>query len=146
MKNYTFVLSVFFFLVSCSTNKNKNTEIINTQIEDENNVGVYFKWPKDLSTVSSPVFIDMGLDGMLIEPAGKVREGYGHHHILINQKSWPLGDVIPMSDSTLHYGKGQKDASIELLPGRYVISLQFADGVHASYGKEMASSITINVE
>jgi hypothetical protein len=146
MKNYTFVLSVFFFLVSCSTNKNKNTEIINTQIEDENNVGVYFKWPKDLSTVSSPVFIDMGLDGMLIEPAGKVREGYGHHHILINQKSWPLGDVIPMSDSTLHYGKGQTDASIELLPGRYVISLQFADGVHASYGKEMASSITINVE
>ena len=146
MKNYTFVLYVFFFLVSCSTNKNKNTEIINTQIEDENNVGVYFKWPKDLSTVSSPVFIDMGLDGMLIEPAGKVREGYGHHHILINQKSWPLGDVIPMSDSTLHYGKGQKDASIELLPGRYVISLQFADGVHASYGKEMASSITINVE
>ena len=146
MKNYTFVLSVFFFLVSCSTNKNKNTEIINTQIEDENNVGVYFKWPKDLSTVSSPVFIDMGLDGMLIEPAGKVREGYGHHHILINQKSWPLGDVIPMSDSTLHYGKGQTDASVELLPGRYVISLQFADGVHASYGKEMASSITINVE
>ena len=146
MKNYTFVLSVFFFLVSCSTNKNKNTEIINTQIEDENNVGVYFKWPKDLSTVSSPVFIDMGLDVMLIEPAGKVREGYGHHHILINQKSWPLGDVIPMSDSTLHYGKGQTDASIELLPGRYVISLQFADGVHASYGKEMASSITINVE
>ena len=146
MKNYTFILSVFFFLVSCSTNKNKNTEIINTQIEDENNVGVYFKWPKDLSTVSSPVFIDMGLDGMLIEPAGKVREGYGHHHILINQKSWPLGDVIPMSDSTLHYGKGQTDASIELLPGRYVISLQFADGVHASYGKEMASSITINVE
>ena len=146
MKNYTFILSVFFFLVSCSTNKNKNTEIINTQIEDENNVRVYFKWPKDLSTVSSPVFIDMGLDGMLIEPAGKVREGYGHHHILINQKSWPLGDVIPMSDSTLHYGKGQTDASIELLPGRYVISLQFADGVHASYGKEMASSITINVE
>tara|TARA_B110000116_G_C16745009_1_gene540459 strand:- start:188 stop:628 length:441 start_codon:yes stop_codon:yes gene_type:complete len=146
MKNYTFFLFVFFFLVSCSTNKNKNTEIINTQIEDENNVRVYFKWPKDLSTVSSPVFIDMGLDGMLIEPAGKVREGYGHHHILINQKSWPLGDVIPMSDSTLHYGKGQKDASIELLPGRYVISLQFADGVHASYGKEMASSITINVE
>ena len=146
MKNYTFILSVFFFLVSCSTNKNKNTEIINTQIEDENNVRVYFKWPKDLSTVSSPVFIDMGLDGMLIEPAGKVREGYGHHHILINQKSWPLGDVIPMSDSTLHYGKGQTDASVELLPGRYVISLQFADGVHASYGKEMASSITINVE
>lgn len=143
MKNYIFIL---FFLISCSTNKNKNSEMMNSQIEEEINVSVFFKWPKDQSTVSSPVFIDMGIEGILIEPAGKVREGYGHHHILINQKSWPLGDVIPMSDSTLHYGKGQTDASIELLPGRYVISLQFADGVHASYGQEMASSITINVE
>jgi|TARA_B110000881_G_scaffold220835_1_gene247483 hypothetical protein len=145
MKNYIFIL---FLLVSCATNKNKNknSEMMNSQIEEEINVSVFFKWPKDQSTVSSPVFIDMGIEGILIEPAGKVREGYGHHHILINQKSWPLGDVIPMSDSTLHYGKGQTDASIELLPGRYVISLQFADGVHASYGQEMASSITINVE
>ena len=51
-----------------------------------------------------------------------------------------------MSDSTLHYGQGQTDASLDLPPGEYIISLQFADGVHASYGKEMSSSIKIKVE
>ena len=83
---------------------------------------------------------------MIVETAGVVKEGYGHHHILINQSYWPEGEVIPTSDSTLHYGKGQTDASIELEPGKYIISLQFADGVHASFGEKMASSVEINVE
>ena len=58
----------------------------------------------------------------------------------------PEGEVIPTSDSTLHFGKGQTDASIELDPGRYIISLQFADGVHVSFGELMSESIQINVE
>ena len=107
---------------------------------------VFFKFPRDGATVASPVYIDMGLEGMMIEPAGPVREGYGHHHILINQTHWPKGSVIPTSDSTLHYGKGQTEVSLDLEPGDYVISLQFADGVHSSFGKEMSSSINITVE
>ena len=51
-----------------------------------------------------------------------------------------------MSDSTLHFGLGQTDTSLELDPGNYIISLQFADGVHASYGENMSSSIKIKVE
>ena len=88
----------------------------------------------------------MGVEGMVVEPAGVVKEGFGHHHILINQKFWPQGEVIPMSDTTLHFGKGETDTSIELDPGQYIISLQFADGVHASLGESMSSSIEINVE
>lgn len=107
---------------------------------------VFFKYPQDGAKVGSPVFIEMGVEGMQVEAAGEVREGFGHHHILINQEFWPKGEVIPMSDSTLHYGKGQTDTSLELAPGEYIISLQFADGVHASYGKEMAASIKIIVE
>ncbi len=107
---------------------------------------VFFKYPEDGATVPSPVYIEMGVEGMEIEPAGEVKEGYGHHHILINQEFWPEGEVIPMSDTTIHYGKGQTDASIELEPGEYVLSLQFADGVHASYGKPMAASIRVTVE
>ena len=88
----------------------------------------------------------MGVEGMQIEPAGQVKEGFGHHHILINQEFWPVGEVIPMSDSTIHFGKGQTDTSLELDPGTYTISPQFGDGVHASYGKDMAASIKIIVE
>ena len=58
----------------------------------------------------------------------------------------PKGEIIPASDSTIHYGGGQTDASLELEPGEYTLSLQFADGVHSSYGEEMAASIKIKVE
>ena len=143
MKNLAFIVISLFFL-SCSNKKSvENKEVI---IEEKVSKRVFFKWPKNGSTVASPVFIDMGVEGMEIEPAGLVKEGFGHHHILINQKFWPKGQVIPTSDSTLHYGKGQTDASIELDPGKYVISLQFADGVHVSFGEEMSDSIEIIVE
>lgn len=143
MKNLAFIVISLFFL-SCNNKKSvENKEVI---IEEKVSKRVFFKWPKNGSTVASPVFIDMGVEGMEIEPAGLVKEGFGHHHILINQKFWPRGQVIPTSDSTLHYGKGQTDASIELDPGKYVISLQFADGVHVSFGEEMSESIEINVE
>ena len=132
---------------SCSDKKKKESSLNDVNdIKDVISKKVFFKWPKDGSTVASPVFVDMGVEGMIIEPAGIVKEGYGHHHILINQKFWPEGEVIPTSDSTLHFGKGQTDASIELDPGRYIISLQFADGVHVSFGELMSESIQINVE
>lgn len=139
--NYTMVI----LFMACSTKKQQE-EPSNLENEIVNEKKVFFKWPKDGSTVASPVFIDMGIEGMIVEPAGVVKDGYGHHHILINQSYWPEGQVIPTSDSTLHYGLGQSDASIELDPGKYIISLQFADGVHVSYGESMSHSIEINVE
>ncbi len=144
-KKILYSLTILICLFSCNS-KNSND---NSQEESNENLQtkrVFFKWPRDGATLASPVYIDMGLEGMLIEPAGPVKEGYGHHHILINQTHWPKGSVIPTSDSTLHYGKGQTDVSLDLLPGEYLLTLQFADGVHASFGKEMANSITIIVE
>ena len=146
MNKYIILLFNVLFLVSCSVKENKKTELIEDKVEESKIQNVFFKWPEDGSTVASPVFVDMGLNGMLIEPAGKFNKGFGHHHILINQTSWPLGSVIPMSDSTLHFGLGETDTSLELDPGNYIISLQFADGVHASYGENMSSSIKIKVE
>lgn len=107
---------------------------------------VFFKNLQDGARVRSPIQVEMGLKGMKIEPAGKVRKGYGHHHILINQSHWPKGEVIPPSDTTIHYGKGETKAELNLSPGEYTLSLQFADGVHASYGAEMAASVKIIVE
>lgn len=150
---YLQIALLSFIFYSCSNNSNSSessapvedqTVIAEKQLEDS--AYVYFKHPADGSTVPSPVYIEMGVSGMQIEPAGEVKEGFGHHHILINQTSWPEGTVIPMSDSTIHYGKGQTDATLELEPGEYIISLQFADGVHSSYGEKMASSITVTVE
>ncbi len=145
MKKPFIVLIILAFFISCNRKSNNSDKKLNVADKKVSN-GVYFKWPKDNTSVSSPLFVDMGLEGMEIEPAGKVNIGFGHHHILINQNYWPKGSVIPMSDSTLHYGQGQTDTTLDLPPGEYVLSLQFADGVHASYGQEMSSSIKIKVE
>ena len=150
---YLSVAFLSLLIYSCSS-PNKSTEQ-SAPVDDQTVIAekpmadsayVFFKHPADGATVPSPVYIEMGVSGMQVEPAGAVKEGFGHHHILINQTSWPEGTVIPMSDSTIHYGKGQTDTTLELEPGEYTISLQFANGVHASYGEKMAASITVTVE
>ncbi|MEQ6121812.1 DUF4399 domain-containing protein [Reichenbachiella sp. MALMAid0571] len=151
MKNVLLtLLAGVVVLASCSSKKESKEPVMEQEktmvAEVEEEPSVFFKSPADGATVASPVFIEMGVKGMKIEPAGQVNEGFGHHHILINQASWPEGQVIPASDSTIHFGKGQTDTSLELEPGEYTISLQFANGVHASYGEDMAASIKITVE
>ncbi|MEO9965846.1 MAG: DUF4399 domain-containing protein [Reichenbachiella sp.] len=153
MKHLSIIL-ISIFIVSCSSPNKSNTEQ-SAPVEDQSSIVekpsadssyVFFNHPADGASVPSPVYIEMGVSGMVVEPAGEVREGFGHHHVLINQTSWPEGSVIPMSDSTLHFGKGQTDTTIEMEPGEYTIALQFANGVHSSYGEKMAASITIIVE
>ena len=106
---------------------------------------VYFRNLTEGDVVTSPFVVEMGIEGMEIEPAGEVREGYGHHHILINQTHWEDGSIIPQSDTTIHYGQGETEATLNLAPGNYLLSLQFADGVHASYGEALAASVRIQV-
>lgn len=106
---------------------------------------VSFAEPKDGAEISGPVKVVMVVEGMKIQPAGEVVEGTGHHHILINKDFTAPGQVIPTDDNHKHYGKGQTDAVLELPPGEYKLTLQFADGLHRSYGKEMSSTIKIKV-
>lgn len=150
MRNFTYLFLVSALLLSCGKKQNsseKKPEVEEVKaVAEKDSAFVFFKYPDDGAKVGSPVFVEMGVSGMQIEPAGKVNEGFGHHHILINQTSWPEGKVIPASDSTIHFGKGQTDTSLELAPGEYIITLQFADGVHSSYGESMATSIKITVE
>jgi len=153
MKQSIIILLFGVATIACSpvkkseeSNGQEEIPVVSTVTADSDSAYVFFKYPADGATVPSPVYIEMGVAGMQIEPAGEVNDGFGHHHILINQASWPSGEVIPMSDSTLHFGKGQTDTSMALEPGEYTLSLQFADGVHASYGKPMATSIKVTVE
>ena len=107
---------------------------------------VFFQNLKNGDTLTSPVKVEMGVLGLKVEPAGKVRKGYGHHHLLVNQTYIPQGRIVPNNDTTFHYGKGQTVTEISLLPGKYTLSLQFADGVHSSYGRSLSTSIQVNVE
>lgn len=110
---------------------------------------VYFKNLKDGQTVSSPVKIEFGVDKMTVipkAPAGKIAEGFGHHHLLIDAgDSIPSGQIIPEDSTHLHYGKGQTDATISLTPGKHTLTMQFGDAIHRSYGGALATTITVTV-
>jgi hypothetical protein len=106
---------------------------------------VFFAEPKDGAEIKGPIKVVMRVEGMKIQPAGEVVEGTGHHHILINKDFFPPGQVIPTDDTHRHYGKGDTEAVLDLPPGDYKLTLQFADGLHRSYGKDLSATIHIKV-
>lgn len=108
---------------------------------------VYFKNLKEGATVNSPVKIEMGVDKMSLDTAnGKIKPASGHHHILIGLDSIPAGTVIPKDSTHLHFGNAQSQAELKLTPGKYKLTLQFADALHRSYGSKLTSSVTITVK
>ncbi|MBA5845094.1 DUF4399 domain-containing protein, partial [Escherichia coli] len=66
---------------------------------------VFFEAPSDGATVSNPVTVKFGLEGMELRPAGDMTPNTGHHHLLIDERPIPKGDVIPASERSLHFGK-----------------------------------------
>ena len=55
--------------------------------------GVYFVEPKDGATVSNPVHVKFGVDGMTVAPAGSIAPNTGHHHLLIDGGPLPKGSL-----------------------------------------------------
>ena len=108
---------------------------------------VFFANLEDGQSVTSPFTVEFGVEGMNVEPAGEIKENSGHHHLLIGHGFIPSGEVIPAGDSTkLHFGKGQTSTEVNLEPGDYQLTMQFANGAHMSYGEKMSTSINIAVE
>ena len=107
---------------------------------------VYFKNLKDGQTVSAPVKVEMGAEGIKVDSAGTLRQASGHHHIIIDASSLPAGQVVPKDSTHLHFGNAQTQATVPLKPGKHTLTLQFADGLHRSYGDKLSSTITVNVK
>ncbi|MBX3667663.1 MAG: DUF4399 domain-containing protein [Rhodocyclaceae bacterium] len=107
---------------------------------------VFFVEPADGATVSSPFTVKFGVAGMQVRPSGEPIPGTGHHHLLINLASQPTGEVIPSDEKHLHFGKGQTEAQVKLAPGEYTLTMQFADGLHKSYGPPMSQTIRVTVK
>lgn len=104
---------------------------------------VSFAAPADGATVSSPFKVKFAVSGMEVKPAGDMSANTGHHHLIINGDSIKAGESIPFDETHQHFGKGQTEAEVKLPPGKYKLTMQFANGAHQSYGP--AGSKTINV-
>lgn len=107
---------------------------------------VFFKNLKDGDAVKSPVKVEFGVKGMDVKAAGELVEGTGHHHIVIDGEFIPEGEAVPADSLNIHYGKGQTEAEIELPKGEHTLTMQFADGIHRSYGEQMSTTVIIFVE
>lgn len=134
---------LLMIFIACKSNKNQDSNII--KVENISSK-VFFKNINNGDTLQSPVIVEMGVRGMKIKPAGQLEAGTGHHHIILNSKFVQYGEIIPMDKTHLHYGKGDTVASVPLEKGEHTLTLQFANGLHMSYGEQFSNTISIYVK
>ncbi len=142
-------------LVSCNneTTENNETTASETEVVTEQpapveiNGDVFFANVKDSQDIKLPFIVEFGVNGMDVEPAGEIKAGKGHHHLIIDGTFVPEGTTVPMSATSIHYGKGQTLDTIKTLTkGMHKLTLQFANGAHSSYGEKLSKTITVNVK
>ena len=138
----TIVLFTFFF--SCQ--QKTNATYTEMEVVDTGNKNVFFKNINEGDTLSNPFVVEMGVSGMRIKPAGQLEAGTGHHHIILNKSFMKYGEIIPMDEQHLHYGKGDTVVTLSLPSGSHQLTLQFANGMHMSYGEQFSNTINVYVK
>jgi len=109
----------------------------------------YIISPADGATVSNPVTIRFGLRGMGVAPAGVEQDNTGHHHLLINTgpDDIAMDEPLPATDSIVHFGGGQTEATLELPAGTHELRLLLGDWSHVPHDPPvMSEPITVTVE
>ncbi len=100
---------------------------------------VYFINLQDGDKLESPLFIQFGLSGIGIAPAGTNRQDTGHHHLLINIDDIDLSRPIPSSQNHIHFGGGQTETVIDLPTGFYTLQLLLGNMSHIPHNPPIIS-------
>lgn len=107
---------------------------------------VFFKNLRDGQTISTKYLVKFGVRKMSVHPAGELKDGTGHFHLIIDNGPVPGGVVVPADEKHIHFGKAQIEYEMVLKPGEYKLTLQFADGAHVSYGVDLAETVAVTVK
>jgi hypothetical protein len=108
---------------------------------------VYIISPAQGETVTSPVTVRFGLEGMGVAPAGVDKPKTGHHHLIVDSGLPDSRQPIPADDNHIHFGGGQTETSLKLAPGTHTLQLLLADYRHVPHLPVVVSQkITITVE
>jgi uncharacterized protein DUF4399 len=114
-------------------------------------VRVFFVEPKNNATVSSPVHLKFGAEGIEIAavPPGELtttRPGVAHYHVGIDQSCLAPGkNIVKGTPSWVHLGDGKSEFDTQLSPGRHRLALQLGDDLHNTI-RGACSTITVNVK
>jgi len=112
---------------------------------------VFFIEPKNNATVTSPVHMKFGAEGIEIAavPPGDVtttRPGVAHYHVGIDQDCLPAGkNIVKGTPSWVHFGDGKDVFDSQLTPGKHKLSLQLGDDLHNTL-PGTCQTITVNVK
>ncbi|MDX1518150.1 MAG: DUF4399 domain-containing protein [Woeseiaceae bacterium] len=108
---------------------------------------VFFIAPSDGDTVSNPVVIEFGAEGVAIVKAGVDEPASGHHHLLIDAELPDPSLPIPASENYVHFGDGSSRTERTLAPGTHTLQLLLGDHLHIPHDPPVVSDvITITVE
>jgi hypothetical protein len=112
---------------------------------------VFFIEPKNNATVTSPVHMKFGSEGIEIGavPPGDVttaRPGIAHYHVGIDQNCLPPGQtIVKGTPSWVHFGDGKDVFDTQLTPGKHKLALQLGDDLHNTI-PNTCTVITVNVK
>lgn len=108
---------------------------------------VFFANLTDGQEITLPFTLQMGVEGMEVEPAGQLNYGKGHHHLIIDGSFMEKGSSVPFDGQHKHFGKGQTETVLDsLAAGEHTLTLQFANGAHLSYGEALSATIQVKVK
>ena len=99
---------------------------------------VFFIEPKNGATLTSPVHMKFGSEGVEILPvppgeitAAQVRKGVAHYHVGIDQDCLAPGKtIVKGTPSWVHFGDGKDVFDSQLTPGKHKLALQLGDDLH----------------
>ena len=112
---------------------------------------VFFVEPKNNATVTSPLHMKFGSQGIQIAavPAGDVkttRPGIAHYHVGIDESCLPPGKtIVKGTPSWVHFGDGKDVFDSQMTPGKHKLSVQLGDDLHNTM-PGACQVITINVK
>jgi hypothetical protein len=103
-------------------------------------VRVFFVEPKNGATVTSPLHMKFGSEGVEIGAvppgeitAAQVRKGIAHYHVGIDQDCLPSGKaIVKGTPSWVHFGDGKDVFDTQLTPGKHKLALQLGDDLHVT--------------
>lgn len=114
-------------------------------------IRVFFMEPKNGATVSSPVHMKFGSEGIQIAavPPGDVkttRPGIAHYHVGIDESCLPPGkNIVKGTPSWVHFGDGKDVFDSQLTSGKHKLALQLGDDLHDTMPGACAT-MTVNVK
>ncbi len=108
---------------------------------------VFFITPADGATVTNPIHVEFGIEGMDVVKAGDNQPNSGHHHLLIDTDIPTLGLPVPADEHHLHFGDGRTATELTLPPGKHTLQMLLGDYLHIPHKPPLVSEvITITVE